>query len=127
MKNWLIEKLGGFATVEDAINSSSKREWYLTQAVAKHFNTITKEDLFRKNSKGQYTFKGKPLMQAQVEALKSQAEGFLESKLYEMLDAEVHYQATLKTFYGAATPEDIKEGKLIEWTWDIISTKLRHF
>ena len=126
----LIVLLGGFATVDqaiDSIKSEEEKHKILTRAVAKHFNTITKEDLFRKNDKGQYTFKGKPLMKEQVEYFKTQSKDFLESHLFKVLDAEVHYQATIKTFFNAKDEKDVREGKLIEWTWDIIKSKLNNF
>ena len=128
MREKLIEILGGFATVEqaiDSIKSEEEKHKILTRAVAKLFNTITEDDILKKNSKGQYTFQGKPLLEAEVVALKAQADDLMQSRLFNVLDKELHYIASKKVFFEAQNVRDIVDGKLIEYTWHIIKSKLK--
>lgn len=128
MKKLLIEKLGGYTTVEDALNSIESEEEkhkLLTKAVVKHFNTITEDDIFRKDGVN-YTYKGKPLMDAQVESLRNQAKSLLESELFKMLELELQYQANLKMYRDSKDIIDLISGKLILWTWKVIKSRLHN-
>ncbi len=122
-----IRLLGGFATVDEAIDSIQSEEEkhkILTRAVAKLYNTIDEDDVLKKDSKGQYTFKDKPLMPEQMESLRIQAKSLLSSFLFKVLDGELHYRASHKMFYEAKSVRDIIDAKQIEYVWDIIKNRL---
>jgi len=125
MKRWLIEKLGGYATVEDALNSAENKHEILTKAVAHLFNAVTEEDIFRKD-RTTYTYKGKPLMASQLSVLENQAKDFTESELFKMLDLELQYQANRKMYFDSRGNDDLIAGKLILWNWDVVKTKLKN-
>jgi len=128
LKNWIVKRLGGYTTVEDALMSAETLEdkhKVLTKAVAHHFILITKDDIIKKQG-NEYTFKGKPLLDAQVQSLRSQAEGWLESTLFEVVDYELKHQAYKKIFENAENEMDVIAGKLILWNWDVVKSKLKN-
>ena len=96
----------------------------LTKAVAHLFNTITEDDILKRQG-AEYTFKGKPLMDAQIQSLRSQSEGWMESHLFEIIDYELKYQANRKMYLDSKNEMDMIAGKLIVYTWDIIKSKLK--
>jgi len=128
VKKWFFNKLGVFATVEDALNSIESEEEkhkILTQAVANLYNTITEDDIFRKDG-ASYTYKGKPLMDAQVRSMRNQAEGFRESELFKMLDLELKHQANQIMFIKSKNEMDMVSGKLVLFTWNVIKSKINN-
>ena len=122
MKNYIIHKLGGFVTLEEAVEANSHDA--LTKVVAKYFNTITEEDVLRVNEHGQYTLEGKPLMDAQVQSLRAYATDFRKSMLFKVLDRDIKYQLNKKTFVQSAKETDLIAGKLGYWLWKVIREKL---
>ncbi len=122
MRNYIIHKLGGYATLEEAVEANSHDA--LSKVVAEHFNTITEEDILTLNENGQYTLEGKPLMDAQVQALRGYAKDFRQSLLFKVLDKEVKYQLNKRTFVKSAKETDMIAGKLGYWLWKVIREKL---
>ena len=123
MKSKFFKILGGYATLEDAVEANGHEA--LTKAVAHHFKLVTVEDILRRTEKG-YTYKGKPLMDAQVKSLRSQAEGLVKSELFKVLELELQYQANQKMFTHSQNEMDMIAGKVVLWTWDVIKTKLHN-
>lgn len=128
MRSFLIKKLGGYVTAQDAlddIDDTHEKHAILTQAVAHLFNTVTEDDILRRTPKG-YTFQGRDLLDAEVQSLRAQADSFLQSTLFRTLDKELLYQANRKMYLTSKSDTDLIAGKLIVWTWDVIKSKLHN-
>jgi len=126
MKRLLIEKLGGYATIEDAINAiETKKDKHtiLTKAVSQLFNTVGENDILTYKN-GQWYNEGRALTEEEVHQIKSEAQTFKKFRLYEILNAEVKYHAARKMYYQSQTVDDLMAGKMIEYVWDIVKTKL---
>lgn len=127
MRNWLIKQLGGYLTPADAllaVESKEDKHKILTKTVSHLFKTIGDNDIL-KYEKGLYWYKGRELTEHEVKQIKSEAELFEKFFLYEVLNAEVKHHTARKMFYLSQTVDDLIAGKLIEYTWDIIKTKVK--
>lgn len=128
MKRWIIEKLGGFADVESAIDhvratdGEEKRE-LLTLAVKKLYNTIGPDDILQEVD-GQWMFKGKPLSEGEQKLLTAEANQFVSMKLWSILQADVKYQANKRMYIKGDRVEDLIAGKLWAFTLDVFKTRL---
>lgn len=129
MKGWLIRKLGGFATIDEAIEcikekDSKEKYEILTLAVKRLFNTISSDDILRESA-GQWFYKDKMLSTAEKELLIAEATQFSNSKLWEILSTDIKWKAN-KTMYLTATTEiQLAGGKLWAYTIDCINTRLK--
>lgn len=127
MKRLLIKKLGGYATIEDAIKAIDSKEdkhTILTKAVSELFSTIGDNDIL-KQSGGQWLHQGRILTEEEIKQIQSEATTFRKFRLYEILNAEVKYHAAYKMYYKSQTVDDLVAAKMIEYVWDIIKTKLK--
>lgn len=130
MVRWLIEKLGGFATLDDAIahikttNDETRKHEILTLAVSRLFNTIGADDILRMNEAGQWMFKNRPLTADEVQAFKEEAVFFKQSRLWRVLSLDVKYQLNKKMYEEANLTVDVMWGKLLLYYHDIIRTRL---
>lgn len=86
---------------------------------------VTEEDVFKKDGV-RYTYKGKPILEAQVISMRNQAKGFLESELFKMLNLELKHQANLKMYTFSRNEMDVISGKLMLYSWDVIKSKLHN-
>lgn len=112
MKNKLIKLLGGYTKDE-----------VLTRAVKKLYNTIGSEDILREEM-GQWTINGKPINDAIKKLLVSEAQIFLKSRLWQVLQTDIKYRANKVMFEKAQTEQDLIAGKLWLYTIDSIKTRL---
>lgn len=112
MKKHLIHLLGGFT--EDEVSN---------EAVRKLFNNVGPEDILRADG-DVWLFRGKPLMTAQVQALRIEAKSILASKTFQILDTELKWH-TNKKLREAQTERQLDAAKMIEYTWDVIKTRLK--
>lgn len=112
MKKFLIKLLGGFT--EDEL---------LNKALAKVYNNVGADDILRAEGQ-QWFFRNKPLMAVQVQALRAEAKSFLETKLFQILDLEVKWHVN-KKLREAETQRQLDAAKLIEFTWDVMKTRLK--
>ena len=127
MKTKLIEKLGGYPTVEDAIESIKSREdknTILTLAVKRLFNTISEDDILKEKD-GQWFFMGRAISEGEKKLLISEAKTFLSMKLWDIIQKDISYQANRKMFLLAENELDIISGKLWTYTLDCIRTRLK--
>jgi phage gp16-like protein len=130
--NWLrclvIKKLGGWVDAESAILSvedETEKKRLLTLAVKKLYNTIGPEDILKLDAvTKQWMFKGKVLSESFKSRLIAEAEIFLESKLWEILQADVLYQANRKMYLHSQKDLDLVAGKLWAYTFDTLATRL---
>lgn len=129
MKTKLIHILGGYSSIEDAIDAikvkdSKEKYEILTLAVKKLFNTIGSDDILKQNLYGQWMFQGKTMNKAQQDLIKAEAKIFVDSALWKILQADIQYQANKKMFTLATTEMQIAAGKLWTYTLDCIKTRL---
>lgn len=127
LRRWLIKKLKGFSTVEEAIDSiedSRTRNIVLTRAVKKLFNTIDSEDVLKIGTANQWMCEGKILHDDRKKQLIAQAEVFLSSELWNILQLDIKYQANRRMFLLSKKEEDLIAGKLYLFTLDTIKTRL---
>ena len=127
MREWIIEKLGGFPSVEDAIEEIKSREdksVILTLAVKHLFNTISQDDIL-KEKEGQWFFMGRAVSDGEKKLLISEARTFLEMKLWDVIQKDISFQANRKMYLLAENELDIIAGKLWTYCLDCIRTRLK--
>jgi len=127
-REWIIEKLGGYTDVDSALESitdSTERNYILTRAVKRLYNTISSEDILKENEYGQWMFMGRTLSKAEVAQIKAEATHFLGTMLWKVLQADVKYQANRKMYLLAQSDTDLTAGKLWTLTLDAFKTRLQ--
>lgn len=130
--NWkakIIEKLGGYPTIESALDAVQEKEsaekyQILTLAVKKLFNTVGAEDILRTDAGGNWIFQGKHMTDAMKKLLMAEANQFEETTLWKVLQADIKYQANRKMYLLAKTEMDIVAGKLWGLTLDAFRTRI---
>jgi hypothetical protein len=134
MREWLrlklLEKLGGYPDAESAINGVAKgsteaRRDLLDLAVKRLYNTVDATDILQTTSEGDWVFMGKVLPKGSRELLMAEAEELMGTKLWEVLNADIRYQANKAMFLKSRTELDIVAGKLWLHTLAQINKRLR--
>lgn len=123
LREYLIKKLGGYATLEDALQDTDKHE-VLTLAVQDLYNAVGPEDIFRRIN-GERTFEGKALPNAIAQQLIAEAYNFSKGRLWEVLKAELRWAANKKMFFESRTDGDLMAGKVMLYILKIIDDKLK--
>lgn len=139
----LIEKLGGYATSDDAIKAVGgfrtvdeaiehirsmqlkEREVVLTLAVKKLFNTVGADDILKPAPGGQWMLEGKLLNKGQVEMLMHEAAQFEQTLLWKVLQKDVLYQVNRKMYLLAENDLQVVTAKFWLYTFDTMKTRLR--
>ncbi len=127
LRSFIIKKLGGYPTIDDAIkaiDSKKHKHIILTNAVSHLFSTVGENDILR-HEQGQWLHEGRILTEEEIKQIQSEAATFRKFHLYKILNAEVKYHAAYKMYYKSQTVDDLIAGKMIEYVWDIIKTKLK--
>ena len=129
MKNWLIEKLGGFADIDSAIEAIKEKDGkekyrILSLAVKNLFNTISSEDILKENEYGQWRFQDKLLQDEEKKLLIEETKQFLNTRLWKVLQKDVEYQANKKMFILAENEIQVAAGKLFLYALDAFRTRL---
>lgn len=153
MKRWLIAKLGGFPTLQDALNAHKdkaeeiievlggypdidsaldamramdwpERHTVLNMAVKKLFRTITDKDLLKQVGEV-WMWKGKVLSDGEIKLLKAEAANLLKSTIWKILSGELEYQAQKKIYAQSEDIPDLVAGKLLIYYKDIVETRLK--
>lgn len=129
MRGWLIKLLGGFASLDDAIEhiktkQPDEKHWILTLAVAKLFNTISADDILRQNADGTWQFQGKPLLPQEIEALKNEANAILNTRMWKVLQLDLKYHANKAMFVESSTNADLTAGKILLLLTHHVRTRL---
>lgn len=143
MRNWLIEKLGGYTSAEQAIRSAGgyltiqeainaiekkdavERNKILTLAVKKLFNTIGADDILHQRADGEWVSSGKVLTQAQKELLKAEAAQLLSMSLWKILETDILYQVNKKMYLLSENDLHVVTAKFWLYTFDAMRTKLK--
>lgn len=125
MRAKLVRMLGGWSDKESFLDSLSDedRDAVLTLAVEKLFNTVGKDDIFSKNTKGEWTLHGKPMMQAELMALVSEAKSVQESPFWKIVEKELDYHGNKKMREAANLPQ-LEAAKLFPFVWHVVRSKL---
>lgn len=126
----LIEKLGGFATVDDSIEHIRKmqlkeRQVLLTLAVKKLFNTVGPDDILKVADGGEWMFEGKTLSKAQVELLMLEASQLDQMLLWKVLKKDVLYQVNKKMYLLAENDLQVVTAKFWLYSFDTMKTRLK--
>jgi len=129
LKEWIIKKLGGYSSIDDAIeaikaNPLPQRTRILTLAVKNLYNTIGSEDILKVSPEGIWMLEGKPLRKEQVELLMAEATQFLGTTLWKVIQMDIRYLANKKMYILAGDTEQLTAGKLWVYTFDAIRTRL---
>lgn len=126
----LIEKLGGYATIDDAIEQIRKMELkernvILTLAVKKLFNTIDADDILKPATAGQWMFEGQILSKGQVELLMAEADQFDKMLLWKVLRKDILYQANRKMYLLSENDMQVVTAKFWLYTFDVFKTRMK--
>lgn len=129
--NWkytVIKKLGGFATLDDAIQEIkdkelSERSSILTLCVKRLYNTINAEDILREKGE-EWLFEGKSLPKEFRDQIISEAAFLKKNTLWRILQKDIKYQANRQMFLLAKNEGDIIMGKMWLYVIDAINTRL---
>lgn len=95
----------------------------LQELVKDLYCTIGADDIL--NTDGEWTVGGKPLSEAEVQLIKSEAGVFLGTRLWKVLQYDIKYKANLVMFEKSKKGEDLIAGKLWTYTLDCITTRLK--
>lgn len=130
LRTLLIEKLGGYATVDDAIDAIptkelKQRNQILTLAVKKLFNTIDADDILKAGAPGQWIFEGKILSKAQVQMLIAEAAQLEQTLLWKVLKKDILYQANRKMYLHAENDLHVVTAKFWLYTFDAFRTRMK--
>ena len=126
LKEWIIRRLGGYPDLESLFEPVDLKTRYeiLTRAVRRHFNTISSEDILRVHESGAWLFQGKPLSEGEKSLLIAEAKQLLNTQLWQILCADVKWQANRKMFLLAQNKVQIAAGKLWLYILDCFATRL---
>jgi len=94
---------------------------FLTHEV---FNIITEDDILKVEGNN-WTLKGEKLPDVAIKTLQSQARGFVNSKLWEILRTELRWHVYDKLVNKSKSEEDLIAGKVLGYLVDIIDSKLK--
>ena len=128
MRSWVIKKLGGYTDVQDALGSvhtDKERNRLLADAMGNIYNTVSVYDILRKEN-GAWMFGNKVLTDAQYVILQEQARTLQKSLLFRILEIDLKYQCG-KLMRKAQTVEELQRAKIVEYTFDILKTRLSEF
>ncbi len=129
LRLWIIERCGGYPDAEsaiDAVEGIQERKRLLTLSVRRLFNTIGPEDILKIHAdRKTWLFQGKPISEAEKLLLIAEAQGFLRSKLWQILRADVMWQSNRRTFLLAKDDLDMVAGKMMQYDLDCIDTRLK--
>lgn len=121
IRQWFIHKLGGYATIEEALNDAPQET--LDAAVARLYCVVSKNDIFSE-ANGSAWFAGRELTDAEYKAIIAEADYFSRTTLYKLLMAELKYLATDRIYNKSQTIEDVTWGKLCLFITDAIKSRV---
>lgn len=113
MREFLIEILGGYT-----------KDQILTEAVKDLYNTISKDDILQEGSRGEWLVADRPIIEGEKKLLISEAQIFIHSRLWKVLQTDIKYQSNKKMFEDSKTEYDLIAGKMTLYLLDIIKTRL---
>lgn len=103
---------------------SGEKDFILTLLVKKLFNTIGFEDILTEDINGNWIIGDKILTDVNKKLLIAEAKQLLSSKLWNVLQTDVKYQANKKMFVLSESIPDITMGKSWVYVLDCFKTRL---
>jgi len=132
MRAWIIKRLGGYSSIDEALEAirtnpdGKERRKVLTFAVKRLYNTISAEDILQHDkTSGQFMFMGKQMSKEEMGIISEQARTFFDSKLWSVLQADLKYQANKRMYTESIDTLGIEAGKLFTYCIDVINTRLK--
>ena len=122
MRRWIIRKLKGFATLDEALEATDRNR-VLSLAVARLFNTIGAEDILREVD-GKWLFLDKPLNDSRKNLIQAEAKQLVESEIWKVLSVDLRWQANKKMYLLAENEMHVATGKLWTLMLDCFETRL---
>ncbi len=127
---WLIKRLGGYASIQDAIDAIQEkgleeRKVILTLAVRRLYNTIGPDDILKETPEGQWILEGKAMSDGMKKLLIAEASQFETTTLWKVLQKDIQYQSNRRMFLIGKSEIDIIVGKVWLYSFDAIKTRLR--
>lgn len=119
MRGWLIRALGG---IDLKSSTEEERQEILSLAIEQLFNTIGRNDILRQEG-DIWFWEDKPLNKQQMQALKKEFQAIQNTFAFKVLERDILYQAQKKKD-AAVTLMQLESAKLLQFTWDIIKTRL---
>lgn len=127
MRNWIIKLLGGYPNIDsllEVVHCHEDKHKILTQAVKHSFNTIGDDDILREVN-GKLVVAGRPITEARAKAVIAEAEIFLNSYLWRVLQDDIKYNSNKISFIKSQTEFDMIAGKTWLFALDAIKTRLK--
>lgn len=126
LRSLFIHKLGGYVDLDDAMRGLKRedREYILTNAVARLFNTVGPDDVLSFTN-GFAQFKGKKLQEEEFKLIQEEAKAFYKTTLWNVLENDIKFEANKRMFLQSQDVVDITAGKLFLFTLKIISGRLK--
>lgn len=121
IKQWLIHKLGGYATIEEALQAAPQQT--LNKAVSDLFCFVSKDDLLKEQG-GLLYHKGRQLSEAETKSVCSEAEFLQKTMVWKVLLSETKYHATKRLYFDSQSEHDITWAKLLLYLTDIWKSKV---
>ena len=100
------------------------QRWFIKFLVKDVFHTITPDDIFKVNSKGEWTFKGKVMNDEVKFKLQAQAATFKDSTLWQVLKTELQWLAAKSVMEKATSEVDVRVGQIQGYLTQVIDRKL---
>lgn len=100
------------------------QKWFIKFLAKDVFHTITPDDIFKVNSDGEWTFKGKVMNEETRFKLQAQAETFKESTLWQVLKTELQWLAAKSVMEKATNNTDVRVGQIQGYLTQVIDKKL---
>lgn len=129
MREWAIRLLGGFPNLGEAIDYIKEKEpdekhRILTLAVKKLFNTISADDILRRNADGSWQLQGKPITPQEVDAMRSEADAIINTRMWKILQLDLKYHANKAMFVESSNNADLTAGKVLLLLTHHVRTRL---
>lgn len=129
IKRILIEALGGFPTVDAAIDEIQRmdlpeRKKVLTLAVRRLFNTIGPDDILHEDAEGRWIAEGMVVDERKRRLYAAEAAQIEGSELWKVMQRDAQWQANRRMYILGKTEQDLIAGKLWTFTFDAFRTRL---
>ncbi len=128
MREYIIKKLGGFASVNDAIDSIKDKETdeqrrILTLAVSDLYNVVSADDLLRKTNEGM-KFGDREITPEEYRAISQTAQGFMKSTLFKVVDKDIRHLSN-QSLHASKTVLQIAGSEMMQFVWEQLVKRLK--
>ena len=117
MKKFIIRKLLEFL-------SKNERELVLTELVKKHFNTIGKEDILKRNGSS-WSFEDRELDESEKDLIIAESKYILKTTTWKILEKEIMWRANKEMYLHSTDTLGLTMGKSWQYVFDVLKSKLK--